>query len=322
MPPTKNPEEPLFLYFLQPFSQPPAITLETNWERYHAKYAMLRGALDGTKFQGWASEVSAERPSEPQDALGRLAYQVSGEGLLSRSWMTSAVVASLLLLPLSLRSHYRRPILFSLLFCLFTVAPMFPIRSAGSVHHLVLMYPFPCLLVAASLAGASEQVESRLRRTTTAVRLLLPLAILALACANCRTTVQQHIQLLRFGGTPYWSEAVYTLHDSLRSIGAQQVVVLPWGIANQLRFLSKNRLPLTEVPQPNPETSHTLKVIGEWIPKPGTVFVSYASSEGEPYPEVRDMFFDTVAALGHSPRLKKTVSDLHGRTIYELWEVQ
>ena len=180
----------------------------------------------------------------------------------------------------------------------------------------------PDVLRLCLLGATSEQVESRLRRTTPAVRLLLPLAILGLALANCRTTVQQHVQLLRFGGTPYWSEAVYTLHESLRSIGAQQVVVLPWGIANQLRFLSTNRLPLTEVPQPNPGTSDTVKVIGEWIPKPGTVFVSYASSEVAPYPEVRNLFFDAVAALGHSPRLKTTVSDLRGRTVYELWEVQ
>ena len=311
-----------FLYFLQPVSRPPEITLETNWERYHAKYAMLRGTLDGTNFQGWASHVSAERPSEPQDAVGRLAYQVSGEGLLSRSWMTSAVLVSLLLLPLSLRSRYRRAVLFSLLFCLFALIPMFLVQSAGSVHHIVLVYPFPCLFVAASLVGANEQVASHLRRTTTAVRLLLPMLILALAVANCRNTVQQHVQLQRFGGTRYWSEAVYALHESLCSITAQQVVVLPWGIANQLRFLSKNRLPLTEVPQPNPGTAYTLRVIGEWVPKPGTVFVSYASAEMAPHPEVRDMFFETAAEQGRSPKLKTTVADLQGRTVYELWEVQ
>ncbi len=206
---------PFFLYFLQPSSRTPAIALETDWERYHAKYAMLQDTLDGTNFQGWASRVSAERPTEPQDALGRLAFQVGGEGLLNRSWMTSAVVASLLLLPLSLRSRYRRAVLFSLLFCLFALIPMFLVQSAGSVHHVVLVYPFPCLFVAASLVGASEQVESWLPRTTTAVRLLLPVVILALAGANCRNTVQQHVQLQRFGGTPYWSEAIYTLHESL-----------------------------------------------------------------------------------------------------------
>ena len=313
---------PFFLYFLQPSSRTPAIALETDWERYHAKYAMLQDTLDGTNFQGWASRVSAERPTEPQDALGRLAFQVGGEGLLNRSWMTSAVVASLLLLPLSLRSRYRRAVLFSLLFCLFALIPMFLVQSAGSVHHVVLVYPFPCLFVAASLVRASEQVESWLPRTTTAVRLLLPVVILALAGANCRNTVQQHVQLQRFGGTPYWSEAIYTLHESLGSISAQQVVVLPWGVANQLRFLSKNRLPVTEVPQPNPGTSDTLKIIGKWIPKPGTVFVSYASSEVGPHPEVRDLFFDVAAEHGRSPKLKTTVSDLQGRAVYELWEVQ
>ena len=311
-----------FLYFSQPSSRTPAIALETNWERYHAKYAMLQDTLDGTNFQGWASRVSAERPFEPQDALGRLAYQISGEGLLSRSWMASAVLASLLLLPLSLRSRYRRAVLFSLLFCLFALIPMFLIQSAGSVHHVALVYPFPCLFVAASLAGAIEQVESRLPRTTTAVRLLLPMLILALGVANCRTTVQQHVQLQRFGGTPYWSEAVYTLHESLGSIRAQQIVVLPWGITSQLRLLSKNRLPLTEVPQPNPGTSNTMRVIREWVPEPRTVFVSYASSEVAPHPEVRDLFFDVAAEHGRSPRLRTTVSDLQGRTVYELWEVQ
>ncbi len=205
---------------------------ENGLAPYLAKLSMLYHCFDGRIFQGWLAEVTAPHPTPPAMGLGAWICRWNGDALIQPTWFPWALAASLALLPWTLRSPSRRGLLFVLVFSAAAVAMMLPVESAGSAHHLALIEPFPQLFVAASLTAAASWTPGmswprRLSEKEGPANPRLAMVLVAgvaflLVLANLRAVAQQYSQILQFGGTPPWSEAIYTLRDRLRALEPQQ----------------------------------------------------------------------------------------------------
>jgi hypothetical protein len=202
-------------------------------------------------------------------------------------------------------------------FCVVAVALMLPVESGGSAHHLALIYPFPQLFVAASLSGAAAGV-ARATRPRSGAALLLCLAG-TLVLTNLRAVTQQYGQILQFGGTPSWSEAIYELHDTIAARNPNRVFVLDWGIAMQLRLLSRDGLPLKEAPQPVGEGKYFSETVAQGLAEPGTIFVGYEPSVATVNPLTRPLLERAAEAGGWRLRRLADVRDRQGRPRFEIF---
>jgi hypothetical protein len=137
-----------------------------------------------------------------------------------------------------------------------------------------------------------------------------------------RTTLQQYGQILRYGGTPAWSEAIFPLAEYLQSAGPAEVLILDWGLGQQLRVLSRDRLPIREAPQPPGDNPYYRQAIEEALTKPAALFVGYASPDAPIHALARQVFHETVRANGKKAVVARTIEDLHGRAVYSVWAVR
>lgn len=298
-------------------------SLGLRWERdpqiYLAKLSMLYHSLDGTIFQGWFANVAAPQPVSLAGLPAFARYWLDRDALIDPAWTPWALAAAVLLLPWTLRAPHRRGLLFVLIFCVAAVALMIPVESAGSAHHLTLIYPLPHVFLAATLSiavgwmrGAGKQRWGRM-------------AIAAIVCllliTNVRATIEQYGQILRFGGTPPWSEAIYPLYDVLKSKNPGGIVVLDWGIAMQLRLLSRDSLSIKEAPQ-QAEEKYRIEAIRRALEQPRPLFVGYDASVPLANLRTRALLEETAAASGRRLQRAARIEDLQGRPTYEIFAAE
>ena len=293
----------------------------TSTDRYEAKYIMLRHSLDGTSLISWlTSENTGSDPDSAADSSVWLPLGSARGREVQRTWTIPALALALLLLPLSLRSRHRQGLLFSLLFCIFSLAAMLPIQSIGSVHHIALIYPFPQIFLAAGIVAGAQRLGKRFSaRVAAAAAAAVCVAVLTLV--NLNSLLRQYDVMLRYGGSTVWSEAIYELDDYLESEQPRHVVAVQWGVLTQLILLSKDQLPLAEAPQPHRSPKDPLEKLEQWIPRPESLFVLFAANQPSPFPEMREIFYQTAQRLGYEPRLKRAIADRQGRIVYEVFEV-
>lgn len=311
---------PLLVYRFSSATSPLGLRWESSLTPYLAKLSMLHHCLDGTIFQGWLAHVTAPQPTLPQSGLARLVCWFAGETLIDATWFPWFLAAAVALLPWTLRTPQRRGLLFVFLFSITAVALMLPVEFGGSVHHLTLIYPFPQVFLAASLTGVAAWL-------THSIKPRLGQAVIfgvgcVLVLTNLRTVAQQYGQILQFGGTPPWSEAIYGLHDAVEADKPDRILVLDWGIAMQLRLLSRDVLPLMEAPQPAAEERYFAETIRQGLAERGAAFVGYDSSAPSVNPRTRELLDQAVRDAGRGLRRSQLVRDGQDRPLFEIFEVE
>lgn len=311
---------PLLLYWFSAATPSLGLRWESSLTPYLAKLSMLRHSLDGTIFQGWLAQVTAPQPTLPQSGLSGWICRWSGDSLIQATWLPWALAAAIALLPWTLRGPQRRGLLFVFLFPVAAIALMLPVESGGSAHHLALINPLLQLFVAASLTAVAARLEPSHKTS------LAPAMVFAVACllvlTNLRAVAQQYAQILQFGGTPPWSEAIYELHGALEAENPDRILVLDWGIAMQLRLLSRDRLPLREAPQPTGEERYFAESIRQALAESGTVFVGYDPSVPIVNPRTRELLDQEVRDAGRRTRQGQLVRDRQGRPLFEILEAE
>jgi 4-amino-4-deoxy-L-arabinose transferase-like glycosyltransferase len=313
-----------FLYYhrVQPAEKTSlGVSFETNPKKFLEKYWMLWRSLNGTVLQGWICKLSADQVADPPDAAARILYEWGDvRGRLAPSWFVPALMGACLLLPFSLRSRFGPAILFSLTFFVTAWVQMFVIEAGGSVHHVVLMYPFPQLFVAATVAFLHERIASRISlRAATSATIVIALLLVA---GNVRSTAHQYAQILCYGSDAGWTDAIYPLSEYLKAQPAAQVVVIDWGIGTQLHFLSNNKMPQTGVPQVVEDTAEAGGRLEEWIDKPNILYVAYASDELRAFPKTQQLFRAMAASRGYELQLEKGFVDRNGRLIFHVYRLR
>jgi hypothetical protein len=219
------------------------------------------------------------------------------------------LLGSLLTLPFLWRTPARRAILFSLLWMAATWIQMASVQLGGtSTHHTVLLWPMPILIIAAGLAWASV----RIRRGG----LLLAIVIGAACVWNLAVTATWYTNLLRYGGVPAWTDAIYPASDALRNTTAEKVCLVEWGFFDTLNSFHQGRLPLCITD--DPVTDDSRRYASMQISNPNYVFLTH-TPKNRIEPERTDRFLKFAEEQGFRRTDLRTFADSNGRPVVELF---
>jgi hypothetical protein len=202
------------------------------------KVDMLQRSLGGSGLLEYLSFVDGtEGARRPRTVLERFSVALDERtGDMREGWLAYAMGLAVLLLPAVWNTRARRPMVFALVLMAVVWGQMlFGAGVGGSVHHTVLLWPWPHLLAAAGLAEASR----RLRRAGLPALIL----VVVLVCGSNVVAVEvQFSQLIRNGGGPVWTDAIFGLSEYLPKVPAGQYVLLDWGMLEPLRLLHKGHI--------------------------------------------------------------------------------
>ncbi len=268
------------------------------------KLHVLRSSLDGSSLLGYIStEDPAPRPRQPRNPLERLSvFTDTVTGRLRFGWLGYALAAAILALPLLWRTPARPPMLFSLTTMAVAWALMFFGKGVGvSTHHVALMWPWPHLLVGTALAGMSRWA----RKAGAAVLIVA----VALICGKSVLVTNVYLsQFIRNGAAGSWTDAIQPLSDVIGEYRTRQIVVLDWGMFEQLRLLHRGRLNLAWDADPLAADP------------PDRVFIMHTDAH-EQLSGVNARLREKLAAAGRRREVLHVVNDSNGRAVYEVFRV-
>jgi 4-amino-4-deoxy-L-arabinose transferase-like glycosyltransferase len=283
----------------------------------HSKLLQVRLSLEGGVLLGYlAHNDPAPRPGRPGSALERGSVALSDWSDEPRVGLLGiALVLSLALLPWLWNSPARKPMLFALVFLLVTWLQMaFTQDVGGSAHHVVLLWPFPQLIVAVAFTRATRA----LGRAATAVLAVL----IAVVCGSSFLVTNQHLaQLVVRGPTTVWTDAVYPLAEYLTQLPAKRIYVMDWGVFDSLRLLGRGQLPLwvgSEQAAKAKMDENDLRIVHEMLTAEEAVFLGHTEGNEE-FTGRSARFAAAAESAGYRKQVLRVIDDARGRPIFEVY---
>ncbi len=287
-------------------------------ENLTQKLYEARFTLDGSALFGYmVYEDAAEQPKQPASAMERASLWLHQKlGDRRPNYMPAALLLAVLLIPFWWRSAARRAILFSFVAMAVAWVQMLLTRNAGgSAHHVVLLWPFPQLIVAAAFAAAAGHA----RRFAPA---LLAIAIGVMSAQNLLMTNQYLANFIRNGGAHVWSDAIFPLAKSLENTSASgRVWIADWGLMDSLRLLERGRLHLEvgwDTLNKTDRNEADRKQIEAMLSDPADIFAGHTPGE-EAFPGIGERFVRMGAEHGYRKTVMSTIPDSNGRPIFEVF---
>ncbi len=284
------------------------------------KITILQRTINGEGLFGFMFAEDGQTPAP--HAAANLAERLSAEiserfGHPRRSLQLYACLLALALAPLA-RGRDLRAILFALVAMTAAWIQMATTPTAGgSVHHTILLWPLPAMVIAVSFAAASRRLG---RVGIPAVAALLAL----LVASDILVTNEYFWKSVRNGGSHTWTDAVFPLSADLMAMHPPTVYCADWNIFENLRLLDRGALPLRSGmdPAPSPDMSLTERQwLLDMIAEPNSVWVTH-TPDFEYFPKVRPRLDGFAAAAGFDHRLIEVIPDAHGRPTFELYRFQ
>ncbi|HTB14572.1 MAG TPA: glycosyltransferase family 39 protein [Bryobacteraceae bacterium] len=275
-----------------------------------AKFIHVRSALGGYGLFGYlVSEEASDNPKPPASLRGRAAVFIRDHlGEHRTGGMEYAAALALLAVPLWWRS---RAAWFSLVFCAVAWFLMASTRDAGaSLHHTVLLWPFPQLFVAVAVSSLPWKWLS------AAISLLLVAMNLLVLC-------QYVAQFERNGAAGPFSDAIYPLSVSLSDVPGQKIYVLDWGIQYPLDVLHNGRLHMTGGHDPfmaDTPSEWDKGAAARMFKDRDALFIAHTGTR-ENFAGVRKRFDQAAAASGCREDSARTVSDSNERPVFEVFKI-
>ncbi len=275
-----------------------------------AKFIHVRGALGGHGLFGYmVSEEFTDNPKAPVSLRGRAAVFIRDHlGEHRKGGMEYAAALALLAFPLWWRSRAAR---FCLAFCIVAWFFMASTRDAGaSIHHTVLLWPFPQLFVAVAI--------SSIRWKWLAASIGVVLVAMNLLVVN-----QYVAQFERNGADGPFTDAIYPLSAMLSEIPGQTIYVLDWGMQFPLDVLHNGRLHM--ISGHDPFMTDTLSDLGKRVASnmfrdPAGLFIAHTEKR-ENFAGVRKRFDEAAAAAGCREDSLQVVPDSNGRPVFEVFKI-
>ena len=281
------------------------------------KVLLLRLTANGSGLFGTLNneDYQTPRPHAPRNWLERTSAAIASLlGHPRESLLPWAFAAALLLAPLS-----RGPDLRLILFALITMAVawgqmVFTARAGGSVHHTILLWPFPQMAIGISFAAASRRLG----------RAALPVlaAVLAVLMASGLAVINEyHAVMVRDGGLMDWSDAIFPLSEYLAKAPAQQVFAVDWGILEGLRLLDRGRLnlglggdPIGKLELSPPDQAQVVRQIS----RPYHWFVTHVPNL-EFQVGLNDKLLRFASERGYRREMLTVIQDSYGRPTFEIF---
>lgn len=281
------------------------------------KARLLIETAKGDGLFGWMFDEQWQTPAPhaPRGIVEQASAKISSlAGHPRRHALFYAFLLAVLLTPLA-RGEALRAILFALVAMAVAWVEMAAnANTGGGVHHTILLWPFPQLVVAVSLAAAS-------RRLGRAGIPALAVVTVVLTVSGLLVTNEYFYVSYRFGASPVWSDAIFPLSGFLKNVPSGNVYCVDWGMLDSLRYLSHGKLPLAvgndpiSKPQLSPEDREpVLRMLAD----PGAVFVAH-TKDFENFQGTNDHLVKFAAAEGYRRDMLAVISDSFGRPAFEVY---
>ena len=281
------------------------------------KAHLLAVTADGSGLFSWLNQEDwqTHNPHLPQGALESASARISALAHRPRhSLFLYAFALALLLAPLA-RGPALRAILFALLALAIAWAQMaITANAGGSVHHTILLWPLPQMVIAISFAAASR----RLRRAGIPA---LAVVLAVLMISGLLVTNEYRNMILRNGGSPQWTDAIFRLAGHLKRVPADEVYCMDWGMMDTLRLLSSGKLPLRVGTDPinKPSLDDTdRQYLARAISLPDHIFINH-TKDFEFFHGLNDKFVKYAADAGYRREIMAVITDSRGRLVYEIY---
>jgi hypothetical protein len=187
-------------------------------------------------------------------------------------------------------------------------------NAGGSVHHAILIWPLPQMVIAISFASASR----RIGRFGVSV---LAAVLAVMMISGFLVTNEYFRMLLRDGGGQNWTDAIFRLSDYMKSDSSKTVYCVDWGIMDSLRLLNRGKLPLrvgtdlvSRAQRNEDERQSVMKTIGS----PDNLFLAH-TKDWEFFAGNDEKLVNFAAAAGYRREMLTTVADSWGRPVYEVY---
>jgi hypothetical protein len=204
---------------------------------------------------------------------------------------------------------------FALLAIAFAWAQMAVTANAGgSVHHAILLWPLPQMVIAISFAAASRRLRAAGIPALAAVLALLMISGLLV-------TNEYRCLILRNGGSPNWTDAIYRLADYMKGDSSSNVFCMDWGIMDNMRLLSRGKLPLRVGTDPIAKPALDAadrEYLARTIAGAGHVFINH-TKDFEFFPGINDKLVKYAADAGYRRQVMAVIADSYGRPVYEVY---
>jgi hypothetical protein len=194
-----------------------------------------------------------------------------------------------------------------ILACICTIA------EASGPHHMIMIYPFPHILVALALCRTAGHGGRAIRSSVIAAAIVL--------LASQILVDVRYIQSFRTkGGAGAWSDAIYELAKYSGERPGKKFFLMDWGMSNQLLLLSNGRINKEEsfvnfIGAREQEKQRGLKALLE---RPGRVLV-FHTPQFETYP-LLNWFRAVLREIDPGAELVKTIYQRDGRSIFLVYE--
>jgi hypothetical protein len=196
---------------------------------------------------------------------------------------------------------------FGVLFCAATWAAMaFTHDAGGSLHHTILLWPFPLLLVAAVLSRIPWRVA-------------VAVAGVVLVGTNLLVVNQYLAQFERFGAARHFTDALFPLADAL-PVGAH-VYVVDWGMYNTMLLFHKKGVTLHTANEPfmdDKMSEEQVRQAQSMLDDRDALFLGHVE-EKEVFEGVNGRLERYAESKGLHKKLIQVIGDSNGRPIFQLF---
>jgi hypothetical protein len=179
--------------------------------------------------------------------------------------------------------------------------------AGGSVHHVVLLWPFPVFFAVMALNALPG-------------RWTLPAIAGALVLLNLTALNQYFSQIVRYGADGPFSDAYFPLAKELERDPGNPVYLADWGLADALLFKYQGRLNVQDATYDlhadsrGPEQTQTLV---HMIADPEARIVNHVEGR-EMFPHNGRRLAELADSLGYRRETIRTIADSNGRPVFEI----
>jgi hypothetical protein len=277
---------------------------------------MLMNTANGEALFDWLVNENWEAPVPHQPAgwLPKVSAHISSlAGQPRQNLMVYAFALALLLAPLA-RGNALRTILFALIAMAVAWAQMAVTARAGtSVHHAILLWPFPEMVIAVSFAAASRRLGRAGIPSVAAV-------LMVLMVSGALVTNEYYTLMLR-NGSRNWTDAIFKLSGYMKGVPSSGIYCADWGILDGLRLLNEGTLPLNVGTDPirQPELSQDDRdYLTRMISEPRHVFIAHTRAF-EVFEGLNAKLLKYAEESGYGREMLAVIPDGWGRPVYEVY---
>ncbi|MBM3775341.1 MAG: glycosyltransferase family 39 protein, partial [Acidobacteria bacterium] len=275
-------------------------------------YLLRETVRGGVLFGFLVASDTPPKPGQPSNIAQRASTAVARfAGTRRSNLIEPALVLSLGALPLLWRNRARRPMLFALVFLAVTWTQMaITEKAGGAAHHIVLLWPFHLLLIAAALGEITGRLAQRAGlAVATGVTV-------ALCGANLLVMNQYYADFVRNGSAIRWTDAINPLARDLAGRPFERIFVMDWGIVETVNLLSEGRIPVQF--GMDAITAGDSGLVVQMVSGPDYGFVAH-SPEYDILPNIRPELEAIARKSGYRRETLTTIRDRNGRATFEVF---